>query len=106
MQKMPLLRELKLNNSALSSVRDLGSKLRHLQVIADVQLPDSLLQGLLLYQIRVMLHHRNASCRKRFIGGLGYVDMTFAGLVGLPLWLDRIGWVERPAQPQGAVCGI
>ncbi|KAL3139522.1 hypothetical protein ABBQ38_003845 [Trebouxia sp. C0009 RCD-2024] len=32
-EKMPLLRELKLNNSALSSVRDLGSKLRHLQVL-------------------------------------------------------------------------
>ncbi|DBB04135.1 TPA: Leucine-rich repeat-containing protein 56 [Trebouxia sp. C0004] len=32
-EKMPLLRELKLNNSALNSVRDLGSRLRHLQVL-------------------------------------------------------------------------
>lgn len=32
LQKMPLLRELKLNNSALQSIRDLGSKLKHLQV--------------------------------------------------------------------------
>ena len=29
---MPLLKELKLNNSSLGSVRDLGSKLKNLQV--------------------------------------------------------------------------
>ena len=54
MQKMPLLRELKLNNSALSSVRNLGSKLQHLQVTGYVQYPHVSLLRILLQQSAIL----------------------------------------------------
>ena len=80
---MPLLRELKLNNSALSSVRDLGSKLWQLQVAAwcPVSWQSSASAALAV----------SATC------------MHLAGTLGFTLWLDRTKWVERSAKPQRAV---
>ena len=58
MQKMPLLRELKLNNSALSSVRDLGAKLRYLQVVSHTASHVSI-----AYSFSLLLAHSCKFCR-------------------------------------------
>jgi len=80
LQKMPLLRELKLNNSALNSVRDLGSRLRHLQVIS-----------------------LNACCFCSETATVTTACCYAAGTMGVTLWPHRVRWAECFAKPEGAV---
>lgn len=102
---MPLLRELKLNNSALSSVRDLGSKLRHLQVPLQLLVLSKSSKKLFLYSfirsspatqaIVIPQVMRCMFCDKACI---------IAGPVGVTLRTDWLGWAQRAAKLEGAVC--